>query len=141
VISPAGTTCFAPQLAARARDVVVAFSCLGAGAFIARVDGKDGGGPLTVTHLGPGSQLSLAHDGLTATYAITADDGHRVTASDVVVVDLRAFVDAQAPTATRLLSTRIERAPGVSDVRADGSVVLSFVGDDDVVFVSWRGGR
>jgi hypothetical protein len=72
------------------------------------------------------------------------DEGHQVTASDVVVVDLDGFGTGRAPRAVRLQSTRIERAPGVSDVRPDGSRTLSFVVDDgdvvvfDLPVATWR---
>jgi hypothetical protein len=92
--------------------------------------------------LGDGAQLALSRDGRTATFTVMQDEGHVVTASDVVVVDLVGWTGASAPKATRLTSARIERAPGVSDVRADGSRVLAFLVDEgDVTLVEWRGGR
>ena len=100
-------------------------------------------GAVVLAKLGGGAQLSLARDGRTATYAIMQDEGHVITASDVVVVDLDGFTAQQAPRATHWPTGRIERAPGVSDVRPDGSRVLSFVvGDGDVVVATlvsgWR---
>jgi hypothetical protein len=142
VLSPVGETCFAPQLAGRTEDVVVAFQCLGSGVWLARVAGKDGRGAVVHARLGDGAQLALARDGRTATFSVMQDEGHVVTASDIVVVDLDGWEGARAPKAMRLTSTRIERAPGASDVRSDGSRVLAFLVDEgDVILVDWRGGR
>ena len=72
--------------------------------------------------LGRGGQPSLSHDGKTLAFVASEDEGHVITAADVVVVDLTK----QALVGARLESARVERAPAVSDVGADGSVVIAF---------------
>ncbi len=131
-LSPVGETCFAPQLAAGVDHVVVAFQCLTSGLWAVRLDGRDGDGASHAVRFGRGAQLALARDGRSAVFTVMTDEGHVITASDVVVVDLDDLA-ANRARAIRYTSAAIERAPGISDVQADGSRVLAFVvGDGDI---------
>ena len=130
-LSPTNDRCFAPQLVG---DVVV-FQCLESGVWIARAtqDQLTAGAP-EHWRIGDGAQLSLSHDGKTLVFLVASDEGHEILQADVVVVDLSGKV----PTAAVLQTARIERAPGVSDVHADGSRTLAFVVDNDVTVATLK---
>jgi hypothetical protein len=121
VVSPTDDRCFAPQ----SRGDVLVFQCLGSGVWLRRWSTG------AAWRLGAGAQPALAHDGGALAFLVSLDDGHTLTAGDVVVVDVGD--GAGAPVGRRLVTEAVERAPALSDARADGSRVLAWLVDDTIV--------
>jgi N-acetylmuramoyl-L-alanine amidase len=124
-LSPQDDQCFAPLL----RGNIVVFQCLGSGVWVRRLSDH------AAFSLGAGAQLSLAHDGKAFAYVVSRDEGHIAIASDVVVVDMSGPV----PLPVVWVTPGLERAPGVSNERSDGSRLISFVDDAGIAVapVAW----
>jgi hypothetical protein len=114
VVSPMEQTCFAPMVSSRG-DVL--FQCLGSGLFLLRE------GARAPVALGAGTQPSFSLQGDLLVFAVTRDEGHTITASDLVVVDLRGQTPRLLPLAS---TTAIERSPSLS---ADGTTLAWLEGD------------
>ena len=67
-------------------------------------------------------------------FAISSDEGHETTSGDIVVVDLVP----PRPAATVFVTAAIERAPGISDVQADGTRRVAFAVGNDVSVATLR---